>query len=490
MNKFKKTARGALFIFLGSIIGSGFAYLFRMVLVRRISVEEYGLFASVIAFITLFEIFRSWGLSHSLVKFVSNLFALEKKEEGNKIAYITLIVETVLAILLATIIKAFDQSLALNYFKQPFAVFVISWGLIYFVLEAISSVFRSSFQGIQKIHLSALKKPLFNIFSFIGVLLIPFDGAILPVISVTFGLFLSTMILGILFFRNFPIRSLKIVDFKKYLPGLFSFGFPLALASLGAMVIAQFDTIMLTSMKGLREVGIYNIILPFAMILSFLGQGLEKVLFPLTSEFEAKDSFERIKSSFNTAYKFSIVGSLFLSLPLFIFSEFLLAKFFTLDYVVGSTAFRILLIGVIFLIISNINIGILFGLGKTKKIAKISFVSASSNIFLNLILIPTFGINGAAIATTFSFILNLVLSFYSIRKEINVSFPLKRVLITSFSWIASLAIGFLIMNMEINLWLKLILSLIISSSIFTLLVLFLKSFELKDIKSLFLIIKK
>jgi len=75
-NKLVKSSRNVLlFLFLSAIIG----YLFKFIIARKISVEDIGLFYSVLGFITFFVFLRDFGRSDSFVYYLPRL-----KLENNK----------------------------------------------------------------------------------------------------------------------------------------------------------------------------------------------------------------------------------------------------------------------------------------------------------------------------------------------------------------------------------------------------------------------
>jgi len=75
----------------------------------------------------------------------------------------------------------------------------------------------------------------------------------------------------------------------------------------------------------------------------------------------------------------------------------------------------------IFVILNNYNIRCLIGLGKTKLIAKVTWASAVLNVVLNIPFIYYWGIIGAAIATSLSYALQMILTNREIKKTLGES---------------------------------------------------------------------
>jgi len=97
----------------------------------------------------------------------------------------------------------------------------------------------------------------------------------------------------------------------------------------------------------------------------------------------------------------------------FIYSRLFITSFFGTAYADGAIALQILLFGVLFYTVSLINENIVSGIGKPQIIMNIIVAAAIVNIVLNFILIPLFGINGAAIATMVSYV--MMFAFTTIR---------------------------------------------------------------------------
>lgn len=111
------------------------------------------------------------------------------------------------------------------------------------------------------------------------------------------------------------------------------------------------------------------------------------------------------------------------------FAEILIRIFFGTEYVFGTTAFKILLIAAIFQIIVTINHQTLIAFKDSTKVMNLYVIGAIVNILLNLILIPHYSLNGAAIATTLSFFIMTIISFVYMYKKIKINIPFKEILI-------------------------------------------------------------
>ena len=110
------------------------------------------------------------------------------------------------------------------------------------------------------------------------------------------------------------------------------------------------------------------------------------------------------------------VSTLPLIILSFLFPKFLLG-IFGKEFVMGTIAFLILSVGRLISSLSGPAGNILQMTNNQNIYAKILFVGALVNIVLNYILIPIYGINGAAIASMFSLVVWNVLMIYEVRRR-------------------------------------------------------------------------
>jgi O-antigen/teichoic acid export membrane protein len=80
----------------------------------------------------------------------------------------------------------------------------------------------------------------------------------------------------------------------------------------------------------------------------------------------------------------------------------------------------VLAVGSVFGTIGYINLNLLFGLGKPKLSSRITVATVTANVVLNAVLIPFYGIIGAAIATTASYLVMVWLSSQSIVRTVRM----------------------------------------------------------------------
>ena len=109
------------------------------------------------------------------------------------------------------------------------------------------------------------------------------------------------------------------------------------------------------------------------------------------------------------ATRINVLISLPILIMLFSFSEFLLSMFGN-SYTLAKNAFLILLMSQFFNSISGPSALYLNMTGRQKTLNLILLGSLLINVVLNLLLIPEFGMVGAALATTISFVVSKLIA--------------------------------------------------------------------------------
>jgi len=182
-------------------------------------------------------------------------------------------------------------------------------------------------------------------------------------------------------------------------------------------------------------------------------------------------------------HKYSFFVIVPLALIIFFFAEQFLQTFFTADYVAGKLALQILIFGVMLYVVGSINNSMIAGMGKPKTITKIILFAALINVVANIFLIPSFGINGAAVATTLSYLIILILSTFKISQFVKIKFPwiiYLKIIVAGVFFLGTL--NLVIRYLVINPWIEMALAIVLGTIIYLIATFFLKVVDIPEIK--------
>ncbi|MDU9375478.1 lipid II flippase MurJ [Methanocorpusculaceae archaeon Sp1] len=239
-----------------------------------------------------------------------------------------------------------------------------------------------------------------------------------------FGGFVIGMILsGLVCIRYFTFKPARF-GFH-HLQSLFSYSMWAFLITTGSVVLTYTDTIFIGYFMTNGDVGVYRVALQLTTIGAFITTAIAVTLTPKFSNWSAKGDLTQIPGILTR----SITYGLLLAVPTaaggILLAERLLYFFYGADFAVGGTACAILLL------LQIVNVFMVF-FGTTLSAidhARQSFYATASaallNIVLNVALIPLIGIEGAAVASLLSIILNAVLLRHFLKRHVPISVEVK-----------------------------------------------------------------
>jgi len=238
-----------------------------------------------------------------------------------------------------------------------------------------------------------------------------------PVYAFTFAVVVVMIVSLIFIFKKFRgIQSKRIFTNKE----IIKTSFPMMLSSSVLLLMAWSDTIMIGIFKTEADVGVYNVALKLAMITGIVLGAVNSIVAPKLSETFNNDRMNEFRKLIKQSTRIIFFSTLPILIILFLFPEFLLS-FFGTEFAMAKTTLLILLVGQVVNVMSGSVGYILQMTGKEKAFQNILLLALVINIILNILLIPKFGIEGAAVASSFSLLLWNLSSVFYIYRRYNVS---------------------------------------------------------------------
>lgn len=190
------------------------------------------------------------------------------------------------------------------------------------------------------------------------------------------------------------------------------------LGTLGSIIILEVDTVMVGNMIGLKQTAIYKTAFFFGLFCSIPARALRRISVVVIAEAWEKNDLSTIKDIYHKS-----------SLTLFLFGAYLfLGVWVNIDYVLqllpesyAAGKMVILIIGIAQLVdlVSGVNTEIIASSPYYKYTTYFIAVLIVLVIILNYLLIPVFGIEGAALASLISLIVYNLLKFTFLRQKLS-----------------------------------------------------------------------
>lgn len=428
MNYTKFAVKGAVIVFVVSLLAAFLGYLVRLVLARNLTVEDFGLFYSVFAFLSLVTIFKTFGFDRALIKFIPEFIHNKRNDfiKSSMIYISMLLFITNVVIIIA--IYLLSKYLSIHFFHNEKASVVLNVMAIAFFAETFVNVFKFSFQGFQKMYLYS-SIDIVRMIIVLSVAVVGFKlncGIMGPVAGYAAAPFILLILYGILFFKKvFPQFSSSSLIFNKILlRDISKYSFFIMATGAGVIILGYPDMMFLTYFSGVKEVALYSIALPTAKILIYFPSAISSILLPLTSELWTKKRYALLKDGMESLYKFSMIVAIPLVFVMMSFTNLLITVFFSANYVNAAGALKILSIGMLFLTIHMINVNFFLGIGKPQIQTKIVYLAGAFNVAADLVMIPILGVTGAAIAATASYFIMMAFGLIKVNKFIDIKLPI------------------------------------------------------------------
>lgn len=221
---------------------------------------------------------------------------------------------------------------------------------------------------------------------------------------------------------------------------LFNYGKYHIVTALGGYIYNWMDIAIIGLFLSQKFVGAYEVAWRVTGLVLLLSRSIGTSMFPAVSKWGSENMVPQVEALIEK----SIGPSMILVIPSFfgflILSDDILGIIFGEEYRIASTVLIILTASKIVQSVYIIFDRSLQGLDRPDLAAKSSLLSLSINIVLNIILIPAFGISGAAIATTSSFTINCIAHAYYLSDMIRIRFPIQEVAVSIIASVGMLAL--------------------------------------------------
>lgn len=461
---------GASYLF--TFITFLFSPLLILILTRTLSVKEYGVYSIFAVTIAVLSTVLAFGFP----QYVLTRFPGMNKSKRLKSFFSILSFSAILLIIIGFFMLIFS-SFFLHLLKLE--GYNIEWVLVVFLI-AISSLFALVsyyFTALKRIELKSFLD-FFNKCFWI-VLLIAFYLLFKYVsLKAVFALWLFGVVLSLavsLFAMGkeigyflFKVKKISALIIKKAL----AFGLPLVPVIACSQIIAVADRYMINHFIDTSSVGIYSLAYSLVGVVFTLSIIIQNVFYPYFAELWNKRKNWSIL--LNAMLKYSLMVLLPLSAGLFVLRKEVITLISGPKYLAGAPIIIVLISYPLFLSLIEIFNKNLLLRGKTKLMACIYLIGAIINIILNLILIPTHGLYGAAYATIASYFVMLVLSC-SIAKEIRskLNFEFLRI---ARMLAAAVIMGVVIIPIAPESWFAKILTIVLGGAIYILFLFLFKVF--------------
>jgi len=408
----KRASIGSLFI---KVAGAGNEFILSVILARVLGVNEYGAYVLSLTWVMILAMLATMGFDSAAIRFMPE-YVIKKKWSLLrglllKSCQFIIINSFVLLSLVILFTFLFESTIAAPLLYASFLIPLLAVNRLRQAgLRAMKHVVRSEFPDF--VIRPVLLVVLLIGFSFYFPDTLTASKAIMLTLSVT----LITFIIGGTWLHRFlpsPIfREPSVYKTKCWLP----YAFPMLLLS-GLQIVNNYtDIIMIGSMIGSEFAGIYSAASRIAILVTFGLMATNSIVGPVISELHSLKMRQELQHIITLAARGAFVFTFIVGVFIAFTGPYLLI-FFGPVFAKGYPVLLILLLGQAVNAIAG-SVGLIMTLtGHHVQAARIFGLSAMLNILFNAILIPRFGIIGAAVATAITTALwNIAMAYFVLTK--------------------------------------------------------------------------
>jgi O-antigen/teichoic acid export membrane protein len=411
--------RGILSVLSGKVVILFVSIVTTPIIVRLLGPAGYGDYSFILSILSILSIFMVTSIKTSLRKYLSE--NIENKE------WVTAVfgVYVHIGIFLTTIFGIFIVITAI--ILRNFGI--IGSSLADYILILVLILFGNQIHGISWSSLMSYNLEHYAeglsagkriIIASVGIflLLIGFDIRGLLFAHVLAGLL--TGFLGILVIRNKLDLKRAIFSFTGYskisVRRMLRYNLGSIILILLTVSLYHVDIILLRGISGSSETGIYKAALQMAQFLWFAPTAVHAVFVHSTSDLWANSQVQKITELASLATRYTLLLSVLLAIGLAALADSLIPIYFGPEFSRSITPLLALLPGTVGFAVAKPIYAIGQGNGKLRVLIISTGVAAVLNLILNVILIPRYGILGAAVATSIGYLSMVFLHIISAQK--------------------------------------------------------------------------
>ena len=406
-NRNKKLIRDTLYFFFSGFGSKILLFLLVPLYTKVLSPEEYGIADLIITITTLLMPLLTGCIADAVLR-----FGIENEKNKNSLIGLSItigILSTSLLVISSPIVSLINQEFYLFY----------GYLILYFLTSYFLNIFTNLCNSSGNTKLVSIAGVIytlfflfFNIF-FLIVLKLGIRGYLLSLI-LSEAINSSIIIVKMKYWRLFGNLRFQMEDAKKF----FNYSLPLVPTTIFWWINSSADRIMLTYFIGFQANGLYGVAHKIPTILT-AGTSFFSKAWQLSAMTSIDDS--DYSSFFYRIFRLSVVIYSDICIALVLLTKPMAYLLFSGEFHDAWKYVPVLILGALFSSLSGCLNAAFTASKTTTKLFKSTGAGVIVNILLNIPLILLIGVQGAAIATTASLLVVLLIRLFMVKKILNRS---------------------------------------------------------------------
>jgi O-antigen/teichoic acid export membrane protein len=407
----------------GVLISKVLSYLYRAIIARGAGPEVYGQLSQALAVFGLVVALCAFSIEQVMQRFVPE-YVENSDYAGLKGAVVSALQIVVpLSVLGSVILFLYAEPIAQFAFSSPrigAAIKVLAFVPPFAVVSKVAVETTVGFSEVKYgVIVNQVFQNLVNVAAAAGLILSGF-GLFAATGSFLLGHILSSVLaLYLMEFKTGPILR-RDSSSRMQREKIIRFAYPLLFSSMIGSVLASTDTVFLGYFMDDAPVGIYNVAVPTAALLHLPTKSYGRLVLPSLSAAKTKPSEDRASLT-RTLTRWSAISTFPVFVLMALFAGPILNLLWGSQYTAAATVLVVLVLGEIVGEMTGPVNQLLQSDDRTKLVMKNSLGHLALNVVLNILLVPSFGLLGAAVATTVSVIAIDAVLVYEVQSKVGIN---------------------------------------------------------------------
>lgn len=404
-------ARNTLIITLGSLSLKAVNFLYNVAVVRALGDSGFGQYSTAIAFVSLFSIIAELGVSQYVMREIA-----QRPEKTNQLYWnlfglrLVLAVIGVISITIGAALYGFSPELVLG-------IFLYTLTFIYSAILAPLDVLLVASERMEYPTLIAVIGQISS--AVLGTIVLLNNWGFLALIGIGLLAMIPQILVAAWAVRRHRLISRPITMTPALWPKLIRAGLPFGMITLSLTIAFGIDTVILARFHPPEDVGWYNAAYRLSTSLLFIFTAFSTAIVPTLAK-----AFVTEPGTVERWYYRSTKVILLISVPMamggMLVADPLIHLLYGEQYAPAVQVFQIIVWDVPLLMFASLCGNMTTIIGQEHAAARIYFIGAVANVVLNLLLIPRFGILGAAVVTVVTDIVAAGQFHFLLRGKLNL----------------------------------------------------------------------
>jgi len=412
----KDILKGSFIIFVFKVFGAVSLFLVYILIPRYYGVETLGIFNLIFALMMIGTVLSRMGLDIFVVRVLPSL--------ENRPKEISLFLRDVFKIItigsiFISLLFFFSSNIIDRYIFKSIDASNYIIGLILVILPfTFFNVLPEIFRGLHDIKIYSFFRNLSANVTIAFLLGIGILTGIKysPIYMLYSAITVITIVMAFVLYKFLKKRDIDIIVGGEYQDKILAYSYPMLLTSSVMFLMGYVDSFMISYYLDEYQVGIYSVCLNLSMILTFIPLSIGGFIAPKISQAHSKEDSSKVKEIFSNSIKLITVVTIPIFSLLYAYPELFLGLFGE-EFVVASTTLLIINLGFLSEAMTA-PVGFILNMTDNQHIfMRILIIALVINIVLNALLIPLYGINGAAIAILSSMLFWTLSSFAVLKRK-------------------------------------------------------------------------